>query len=913
MDTEIVQRAAHAIASQPLHVAIALGGGAAAIAAERLLRRSVRLPRFSFEAAIMVAVGVALGLTWKTLWLCDDAFISFRYAQNLAAGNGLVFNVGEWVEGYTNFLWTATLGGLARFGVSIPHAALALDGLSLAAVVVVAALAVRKAAPGPVALPFAAMVLACSHPFTTYGSSGLETMPATALVVAATLMLVSERELAAGALLTCAALCRPDHLLFAPAMGMAVVAEDLYFSRRLQLRRYARLAAPSIVFLIYYLLRWKAYGDFFPNTYYAKSGGSTYYSQGAVYLHEFLAASGGWLWVPFAFSLCLCRPKSPRELRLRVFAVLGTLGYGFYIVRVGGDFMQYRFLIVVMPLVAIASEVLVRWRLEGARLRRALPLAAAATLAISAWVIPVSVITWQEKWRHIAAEETFYSVTSVFPLKIDSGLWQSGEGLRAAFSKRGVRPKLADGCVGMLGFLTGVPMVDLYGLTNRNIAHLPLTTRGRPGHEKFGGLDEALAEGAIVSMQPLWPDWKDQTRVTVDGNELFLVHYDADFITALSHSPGATVPKLEAQLGLLLAEERPEKIRPALHFYRRFLSGTELLKRLEDRLGIVADFEKAEDPAQATEPFQIAAEADPMPGDSNHVLTSIGHRGAGSTRVHAAALRPGKLRFVIRATTSQASVALEVDGKQVAVVTPEAPGLREPHRFEIDPAWVGHDAQLVITDLDPAETAGLEVDDFHWSRERRPLPGKRDSADLYRALLDLEDEVPKTDPEYTTAFSRLVTRWSFDGADFGSPVERSGDAFGGGPVDGALGSQTPIFGVHGERFANSYHGGDPATGELRLPLGPAQGKTVGLLVGGGSNCKETYAAVLVAGSEVARACGKSDEVLRPFAVELPASEEPAELRVVDKGTGGWGHILIDEVTVLEAGAAEDRPAIGSTH
>ena len=39
-------------------------------------------------------------------FLCDDAFISFRYAENWVAGRGLVFNAGEQVEGYTNFSWT---------------------------------------------------------------------------------------------------------------------------------------------------------------------------------------------------------------------------------------------------------------------------------------------------------------------------------------------------------------------------------------------------------------------------------------------------------------------------------------------------------------------------------------------------------------------------------------------------------------------------------------------------------------------------------------------------------------------------------------------------------------------------------------------------------------------------------------
>lgn len=39
--------------------------------------------------------------------IVDDAYITFRYSWNFAHGNGLVFNAGERVEGYTNFLWMA--------------------------------------------------------------------------------------------------------------------------------------------------------------------------------------------------------------------------------------------------------------------------------------------------------------------------------------------------------------------------------------------------------------------------------------------------------------------------------------------------------------------------------------------------------------------------------------------------------------------------------------------------------------------------------------------------------------------------------------------------------------------------------------------------------------------------------------
>jgi len=52
-------------------------------------------------------------------WMFDDAFIYFRYAENLNNGNGLVYNVGERVEGYTSFLWVMlmAIGDFVRFDI----------------------------------------------------------------------------------------------------------------------------------------------------------------------------------------------------------------------------------------------------------------------------------------------------------------------------------------------------------------------------------------------------------------------------------------------------------------------------------------------------------------------------------------------------------------------------------------------------------------------------------------------------------------------------------------------------------------------------------------------------------------------------------------------------------------------------
>src|SRR5262245_37848737 len=57
----------------------------------------------------LASAGALVFAAWRALalrWTTDDAFISFRYAQNWLDGLGLVFNAGERVEGYTNFLWT---------------------------------------------------------------------------------------------------------------------------------------------------------------------------------------------------------------------------------------------------------------------------------------------------------------------------------------------------------------------------------------------------------------------------------------------------------------------------------------------------------------------------------------------------------------------------------------------------------------------------------------------------------------------------------------------------------------------------------------------------------------------------------------------------------------------------------------
>jgi len=53
--------------------------------------------------------------------LLDDPYITYRYAENWAAGHGPVYNIGEYVEGYSSFLaaFVLTIGALLKFDLVV--------------------------------------------------------------------------------------------------------------------------------------------------------------------------------------------------------------------------------------------------------------------------------------------------------------------------------------------------------------------------------------------------------------------------------------------------------------------------------------------------------------------------------------------------------------------------------------------------------------------------------------------------------------------------------------------------------------------------------------------------------------------------------------------------------------------------
>jgi|GEM_PF-1909000 len=76
----------------------------------------------AIEAVFLVAILVIFSRHVSYFdFVCDDAFISFRYAKNLVTHGELVYNIGERIEGYTNFLWTLLIAGGIWLGADPVH------------------------------------------------------------------------------------------------------------------------------------------------------------------------------------------------------------------------------------------------------------------------------------------------------------------------------------------------------------------------------------------------------------------------------------------------------------------------------------------------------------------------------------------------------------------------------------------------------------------------------------------------------------------------------------------------------------------------------------------------------------------------------------------------------------------------
>jgi len=193
------------------------------------------------EQARWIVLGLAgvvlLGHSLLYNFVTDDAYISFVYSRNFAEHGELAFNLGDPVEGYTNFSWTVLLGIAMKLGI-VPELSSRVLGTLCALATLYIVMRTMERALGRrtawSAVP--SLLLACSSGFACWTSGGLETQLFT-LLVAATLDAVvaavgDPRALRRGAIcLALAAMTRPEGPLVAAVLG-AVWLGHVWLVRR---------------------------------------------------------------------------------------------------------------------------------------------------------------------------------------------------------------------------------------------------------------------------------------------------------------------------------------------------------------------------------------------------------------------------------------------------------------------------------------------------------------------------------------------------------------------------------------------------------------------------------------------------------------------------------------------------------
>jgi hypothetical protein len=490
---------------------------------------------FMLESAVVAIDGQ------RYFGMFDDAMISMRYAWNFSHGQGLVWNPGERIEGYSNLLWTLVMSALT-FLLDKVSAVLAVQILGVVIVLACALmtwmLAMRAGVDLPagesLALAAAAVAITLTYyPLTHFTLTGMETGLLTLLIAAALCAMEGfarkrdDRSLLTMALLLgLAYLTREDSAIFSIPIFAYVLTLP---NPNADLRGRVRLLLPALgLFLLFPIgrevFRLLYYGDILPNTYYLKMTGMPL----AVRLQSGLGFTSLYLVTHIILlGVCIGGCVLKPDRRKLLYLVLVTLPI-LYQIWVGGDPVRmWRMMTPAVPAAAVlfgqASLEIIRRMGRSLHLpsgRRMLGyLTALAILAANLIFIPF--ITFQQEW---------------FPL----GFYRVRINAAAALNELTTGDaSVAVLAAGVVPYYTDLRAHDMLGRTDAYIASLPADISGAvgwggmlsvPGHNKYD------LEYSVKQLRPTYVEastwggqditaWMEQhyERAVYKGVELWLL------------------------------------------------------------------------------------------------------------------------------------------------------------------------------------------------------------------------------------------------------------------------------------------------------------------------------------------------------------------------------------------------------
>lgn len=415
----------------------------------------------------------------------DDAYIFLRYARHVALGLGPVWNPGERVEGYTSPGWMWLLAGVYRLA-DAPESVIELVTLALgvATLVLVGGLAAWRVRV-PLAAPVAMALLAADRNFAVWSTSGMETRlyGFATLAVSALVWRGGGRDGASGGTLLAAALlllgfARPEGAALALLAAVLVLAAP-------ERRTRSRIAAVAVFVAAqaaYLAWRLAYYGAPLPNTFYAKVGGLDP-AAGSAYLADFARS-----YPVFVAALVLAlvsavlrdRRQGPASFSLHT--ALLVVSVVVYLLWIGGDFMEFRMLDVLLPhayLLVTAELFFLAGRSPGTG-RRMLPVALAAILVASSLFAGAR---FERTPHRVMTRSLMFESTTLRWIAV--GRWLGEVALPGE--------SLATTAAGAIPYFSRLRSIDMLGLNDAAVARLP--AQGGVGHRKLAPDAYLEAEG----------------------------------------------------------------------------------------------------------------------------------------------------------------------------------------------------------------------------------------------------------------------------------------------------------------------------------------------------------------------------------------------------------------------------------
>jgi tetratricopeptide (TPR) repeat protein len=419
----------------------------------------------------------------------DDAFITFRYVKNLVEGNGLVFNAGERVEGYTNFLWTIILTVPTILKIDIVNASQFLSSFFGIAVLIVTFFISRLTNPNAqnkkdkkeFAVLFnlvPVVLLVFTGAFSYWASSGMETSFFIFLILIGLFFYIKKLQsnkinYYTPIFLSLATLTRPEGILFFAIVYLHKIIfiirgwkkSDSILRKIFSKENLFEISIFLTPVLFHTIFRLIYYSYPLPNTYYAKVNYDySTFKSGIEYLILFIQdylLYGTILAAPLFFII-----KKKFAFEISLFYLIIFL-YSFYVIIIGGDVLAlHRFWLIITPLVYILWGIFLKELnvlISEKNILSNSKLIATILLLVTIVIGYYNYISNEEKINQIKDKE----------IALVNQFQEQAEIINNLESIKKKKLTIAISTIGALSYYTDATVIDMLGLTDEYIAHNP--------------------------------------------------------------------------------------------------------------------------------------------------------------------------------------------------------------------------------------------------------------------------------------------------------------------------------------------------------------------------------------------------------------------------------------------------------